>query len=82
MWYRHWFQLYGIVILVTGRLQIRKWEDRDGSKRSAVEIQADNLYFAGGERKRQPERETAPINNGSVGGFDEIWNPDEVALPF
>ncbi len=72
----------GMPILVTGRLQTRKWEDRDGSKRSAVEIQADNLYFAGGERKRQPERETAPINKGSVGGFDEIWNPDEVELPF
>ena len=82
MWYRHWFQLYGIVILVTGRLQIRKWEDRDGSKRSAVEIQADNLYFAGGERKRQPERETVSTSNGAAGGFDEIWNGDDEELPF
>ena len=45
----------GMPILVSGRLQIRRWEDRDGNKRSGAEIGAENLYFAGGERKRPPE---------------------------
>lgn len=35
----------GRMIVVSGRLQIRKWTDKDGNKRSAAEIVADNCYF-------------------------------------
>jgi single-strand DNA-binding protein len=39
----------GSMIVVSGRLQKRSWNDKDGNKRSAVEIVADNVYF--GESK-------------------------------
>ena len=39
----------GKMIVVSGRLQIRKWEDKNGNKRSTAEIVADNVYF--GEKK-------------------------------
>jgi single-strand DNA-binding protein len=38
----------GDPILVEGRLQYRTWEAQDGSKRSAVDIVADNVQFLGG----------------------------------
>lgn len=41
----------GQLILVDGRLQSRKWEDRDGNKRTNWEIIADHTYF--GEPKRE-----------------------------
>ena len=63
----------GMPILVSGRLQIRRWEDRDGNKRSTAEIVAENLYFAGGERKRAPE---------GAGGFEGLADPGEGELPF
>lgn len=44
-----WFQK-GSMIVVDGKLQTRKWEDKHAQKRTEVEIVADNVYF--GESKR------------------------------
>jgi len=41
----------GQPILVNGSLRTRHWEDKEGNKRIAYEIHADNVYFAGGSRK-------------------------------
>ena len=41
----------GQPILVSGRLQTRKWQDRDGKNRIAYEIIVESAYFAGGERR-------------------------------
>src|SRR3712207_2404015 len=38
----------GDPILIEGRLQYRTWEAQDGSKRSKVDITADNVQFLGG----------------------------------
>ena len=35
----------GRMIVVSGRLQIRGWTDKDGNKRRTAEIVADNCYF-------------------------------------
>lgn len=35
----------GRMIVVSGRLQIRNYTDKDGNKRKAAEIVADNCYF-------------------------------------
>ena len=40
----------GSMIVVSGRLQIRNWNDKDGNKRRSAEVVADNVYF--GESKR------------------------------
>ena len=37
----------GDPILVEGRLQYRSWEAQDGSKRSKVDVVADNVQFLG-----------------------------------
>jgi len=38
----------GDPVLVEGRLQYRTWEAQDGSKRSKVDVVADNVQFLGG----------------------------------
>ena len=43
----------GSMIVVSGRLQIRGWTDKDGNKRRTAEVVADNCYF--GESKRSSE---------------------------
>ena len=50
----------GSMIVVSGRLQIRNWTDKEGGKRRSAEIVADNVYF--GESKRSSE------GNSSYGG--------------
>ena len=37
----------GSMIVVSGRLQIRNWNDKDGNKRRTAEVVADNCYFGG-----------------------------------
>ena len=49
----------GSMIVVSGRLQIRNWNDKDGNKRRSAEVVADNVYF--GESKRGGD-------NSSYGG--------------
>ena len=50
----------GSMMVVSGRLQIRNWNDKDGNKRRSAEVVADNVYF--GESKRSSE------GNSSYGG--------------
>ena len=41
----------GRMAVVSGRLQIRNWTDKEGNKRRTAEIVADNVYF--GDSKRE-----------------------------
>ena len=50
----------GRMIVVSGRLQIRSWNDKDGNKRRTAEVVADNCYF--GDSKRDGD------SMGSYGG--------------
>ena len=40
----------GSMAVVSGKLQIRSWTDKDGNKRRSAEVIADNVYF--GESKK------------------------------
>ena len=54
----------GSMIVVSGRLQMRSWEDKDtGKKRTAHEILAENVYF-GESKKDRYAREGAGGNPG------------------
>ena len=41
----------GRMAVVSGRLQIRNWTDKDGNKRRSAEVVADNVYF--GDSKKE-----------------------------
>lgn len=50
----------GRMAVVSGRLQIRGWEDKDGNKRRTAEIVADNVYFGDSKSDNQPGITTTP----------------------
>jgi single-strand DNA-binding protein len=86
----------GSMAVVSGRLQIRDWTDREGGKRRSAEIVVDNIYF--GESKRdssnsgsynansygsQPtySNDSASKDSAPTGGFAELDDGDG-ELPF
>ena len=44
----------GQLVAVQGRIQSRKWTDRDGNNRVSVEVVADRQYFAEGKKDAPP----------------------------
>ena len=55
----------GRMAVVSGRLQIRSWTDKEGNKRRTAEVVADNIYF--GESKRSSDGGSYS-NGNSYGG--------------
>lgn len=78
----------GRMAVVSGRLQIRKWQDKDGNKRQTAEVVADNVYFGDSKKDEQDDRpymgggrranDSEMVNMGSFAPLDE---PD-FGLPF
>jgi len=60
-----WFTK-GQMVAVEGRLQQRKWQDKDGNNRYAFEIIAESAYFAGSK----PNAASAPND------FDPFYETD------
>ena len=72
----------GQMAVVSGRLQIRDWEDKDGNKRRSAEIVADNVYF--GEQKRDAGANGAPhsgVKPAPTSDFAVLEDEDS-QLPF
>ena len=60
----------GSMIVVTGRLQLRDWQDKDGNKRRSAEILVDSAYF--GESKQNDKGSQSAYSAPSapaVGGY-------------
>ena len=82
----------GRMAVVSGRLQIRGWTDKDGNKRRTAEVVADNCYF--GESRRSEGGSSAGSYSApaaSFGGYSAPAAPasdfamladDDAQLPF
>ena len=80
----------GRMAVVSGRLQIRSWTDKDGNKRRTAEIVADNVYF--GDSKRDGDSGSAYSAPASFGGYSApsqssasdfaMLDDDDAQLPF
>ena len=57
----------GDPILVEGRLQYRTWEAQDGSKRSKVDVVADNVQFLGRPGDSSDDSGSASAGGGNRG---------------
>lgn len=69
----------GQQIAIEGKLQTRSYEDKNGSKRKAVEILAQNVFFCGDNKQHTKTEE-----NGQT-AFSEDFAPiaeNEEDLPF
>lgn len=77
----------GSMIVVSGRLQIRAWNDKDGNKRRTAEVVADNCYF--GESRKQDTHtgfvptDHVPLPYTSTPSSDyALLDDDDARLPF
>lgn len=83
----------GSMAVVSGRLQLRDWTDREGGKRRSAEVVADNIYFGESRRRDgdsgnntsshaayfyEPPKTSAPAPSSA---FAELDDGDE-ELPF
>lgn len=64
----------GRMAVVSGRLQMRNWTDKEGNKRTTAEVVADNVYF--GDSKKDASYQAAP-----QAGFQVMDEADD-ELPF
>ena len=63
----------GRMAVVSGRLQIRNWTDKDGNKRRSAEVVADNVYF--GDSKRDGDTGSASSYGGNAYGGNSYAAP-------
>lgn len=83
----------GQLVAVQGSIQTRNYTDKEGNKRKAFEVVADNVHFAEPKRDssysqapaqqnayRQETTEPAAYSTGNTGDFEEVLTNDD--LPF
>ena len=75
----------GRMIVVVGRLQKRNYTDKDGNKRSAVDIIAENVYFGDSKKDGETSDTTSSVDSASQqqnGSYAKMGNDNEDDLPF
>ena len=71
----------GKQLAVSGRLSWREWESKDGSKRQAVEVVANDVQLLGGkDGGSAPADDLAPLK-AAFPGAREVPNDDD-SIPF
>lgn len=70
----------GGMAVVSGRLQIRNWEDDDGNKRRNAEVIVESVYFCGDRKAGEAPADSVPAGI-PAGTFQEISGEDG-ELPF
>ena len=82
----------GRMAVVSGRLQIRPWTDKDGNKRRTAEIVADNVYFGDSRRDGDTGSTYSAPAAPAFGGYSApasspasdfaMLDDDDAQLPF
>ncbi len=80
----------GDMIAVQGSLQVRNYEDKNGNKRTAYDVVADNVSFCGGKREsgnntfgvqRQDTAPAVSYQSADAGSFS-VLPDDNQGFPF
>ena len=73
----------GRMAVVSGRLQIRGWTDKDGNKRRSAEVVADNVYFGDSKKDESYSTGNDANNPPSAPAQDfAMLDDDDAQLPF
>ena len=80
----------GRMAIVAGRLQVRKWQNKEGENRYSTEVVADNVYFGDSKRDENPgnsfappaDRLDAPLPNDFTAADFAALGADDSDLPF
>jgi len=68
----------GNSLYIEGKIKTRSWDDKDGNKRYATDIIADNMEMLGGKNNSSSQNETAP----QASKADESAIEESDDLPF
>lgn len=68
-----WFTK-GMMAIVVGSIQSRRWQDKNGNNRTSIEVVAENVQF--GETKKSRES-----NMGYQGGYSDTYAPAPQQAP-
>lgn len=63
-----WFSK-GVMAIVVGRLQSRKWQDKDGNNRTAIEVNCAEVTFGETKKAREQAGTYAPPTNAPDVGY-------------
>lgn len=66
----------GRMVALEGSIQTRRYEDRNGNKRTAVEVVAEHVYFTG------EKKESVDLSSFNPDDFEEIDSGGDEDLPF
>ena len=76
----------GRMAVVSGRLQIRSWKDKDGNNRKTAEVVAENVYFGDSKKDEQENRPYVGggrrANDSEMASGFEMLSGDDAELPF
>ena len=82
----------GRMAVVSGRLQVRSWTDKEGNKRRTAEVVADNVYFGDSKRDGDGGSNYSAAPAASFGGYSApasapasdfaVLSDDDAQLPF
>lgn len=80
---KNWFAK-GMMAIVVGRIQSRNWEDRNGNKRTSIEINANEVLFGESKKdKAAPKSEPdTPLFDLPVSDDDFTELDDMSGVPF
>ena len=69
------------MVVVSGSLQSRKWQDKEGNNRTSWEVQAQNVYFADSKRDGDSSGGSSPAPASPDVKYEELGDGGE-ELPF
>ncbi len=79
----------GSMIALEGSLQTRSYEDKDGNKRTAYDVVANNVSFTGSKAESGTRENAIPFevpatafSSGSQGDFEVVNEQEDDDLPF
>ena len=84
----------GRMIVVSGRLQVRKWKNKEGENRYSTEVVADNCYFGDSKKESSGSESYGNSYGQQTGGYSapayaaapaqdyEMLEDDDAQLPF
>lgn len=68
----------GQQVYIEGRLQTRKWEDKEGNKHNSVEVVANEMMMLGDRRESSSNNYQVPEDDEA----QEVLSSDEDEFPF
>lgn len=73
----------GSMAAVSGRLQIRPWEDKSGNKRRTAEIVVENIYFGASKKEAAPAADySVPAASAASAPDLAMLEDEDMQLPF